>query len=188
MTAAVAGIDPAVGGTGYAGPDGRTWILTERPNLGPYERISRIADRVVRLVDDHRPGLVVVEGYGAGGPGRLSAVRSIELGGLLRVELLRRRVPWVEVAPSTLKAYAAGTGRADKVAMAAALEARFCLDPAGLGHDEIDALWLRDVGRWLLADDAVGPHPETGGTVVAGLIERTRTVVMAVGLRAREDP
>jgi Holliday junction resolvasome RuvABC endonuclease subunit len=184
---AVAGIDPALGGTGYAGPDGRCWLLTEKPILGPYERMSRIANRLDRLIADHEPELVILEGYGGAGPGRLSTIRGIELGGLLRIACHGRLLPWADFAPNTLKAYATGFGMAEKDLMAEVYRERFAFSTDGLSHDEIDASWLRDLGRWLLLDpEAVGPHPDCATKIVDGILDRAAESLGASSLRLRE--
>lgn len=184
---AVAGIDPSLGGTGYAGPDGRVWQIRTNSNLTPYERISRVLARVERLIGDDLPELLVFEAYGAGGPGRLSMIRGIELGGALRLSCHARLLPWADFAPATVKAYATGNGHAEKPLMADAFETRVRRSAAGISHDEIDALWLRDLGLWLVGqEEAAGPHPSCRAEIVEGIIERGRKALDASAVRTRE--
>lgn len=76
-------------------------------------RVDRVATSVLALVG--APDLVVVEGPLPGGraPGTSEEERAW-LRGLVYRRLHRAGIPLVEVAPSTLKLYATGNGRAGK--------------------------------------------------------------------------
>lgn len=79
-------------------------------------RVDRVATSVLSLVGLHPiPDVVVVEGPLPGGraPGTSEEERAW-LRGLVYRRLHRAGVPLVEVAPSTLKLYATGNGRAGK--------------------------------------------------------------------------
>lgn len=191
----VAGLDPSLACTGYARPDGsvaRIPTSTDHPTLDRIDRIDRELRRLLgtRLVLDPDappeevlvPELVVVEGFGGGGRGREAGLKITGLGTVLRLTIWRAGIPLVEVAPATLKLYATGNGRADKRAMREAyadrLRPTIADRPLDVGHDEIDALWLRDVGRWLVEEDPVaGPHPDAA----ASSIDRIRTGFVTVG-------
>lgn len=84
-------------------------------------------------------GLVVLEGYSFGSRGR--AVFDIgELGGVVRLALYRRGIPYVDVPPAALKKYATGRGNAPKEEVLAAAIRR--LGYTGHDHNESDAMWL----------------------------------------------
>lgn len=187
----VAGLDPSLACTGYARPDGsvvRIPSSTDHPTLARIDRIDRelrrllnpgdrlvkISGRAKMIPDPNRPELVVVEGFGGAGRGREAGLKITGLGTVLRVRVWRAGIPLFEVAPATLKAYATGNGRADKRAMREAYAERLrpTLDdrPLDVGHDEIDALWLRDVGRWLVDElPNAGPHEVTDRAILGRL-------------------
>ena len=189
----VAGLDPSLACTGYARPDGTvariptstavptlaridTVDRTVRRLLNPPDRLVQVSGRAKMIPDPNRPELVVVEGFGGAGRGREAGLKITGLGTVLRLRVWRSEIPLVEVAPATLKVYATGNGRAGKPAMREAYAERLrpTLDdrPLDVGHDEIDALWLRDVGLWLAGDDTVaGPHPDAA----KASIDRLRT-------------
>ena len=184
----VAGLDPSLACTGYARPDGtvvRIPTSTDRSTLdrihridrdlrrllNPGDRLVKVSGRAKMIPDPNRPEVVVVEGFGGAGPGREAALKTVGLGTVLRLTIWRSKIRLVEVAPNTLKAYATGNGRSDKAAMREAyadrLRPTLTDRPLDVGHDEIDALWLRDVGRWL-ADELphAGPHEATAEPIV----------------------
>jgi len=174
------GLDPSLSSTGLALSSGSVARIQTTTALELLDRIDKI-DRLLRgyLIDDS-PELLVIEGLGGSGPGRESALKTIGLGTVLRLTIWRLRIPTLEIAPSTLKAYATGvgkgSGKAGKDAMRAAFLDRLLehgrpgLD---VNADEVDALWLRDVGRWLSgASDVAGPHPEITPKIVDGIRAR----------------
>lgn len=134
----VLGIDPSLTGTGIARPDGSTLILTCKFR-GP-ERLAYLRD----AIEIHVLGadLVVVEDYAFS---RANQAHQIgEWGGVLRLLLHESGVPWVVIAPNTLKKFATGSGGAGKEEMLAAAIRR--LGYTGHSNDEADALWLRQAG------------------------------------------
>lgn len=175
---AVAGIDPSLAATGLALPDGRTLLYETASGGDLHDRTILIVDWLLQTLE-RGVELVVIEALGGGGPGRKSMIAGVTLGGSIRLEFRRRSIDWLDVAPNTLKAYATGSGssKVDKAAMRQALAERLLGTdalPAGrvsleVGHDEIDALWLRDVGRWVSGDPAAGPHEATKQGIVASL-------------------
>lgn len=190
----VAGLDPSLSCTGYARPDGsvvRIPSSTDHPTLDRIDSIDRALGRLVsppdrldtssgraRMVPDPaRPELVVVEGFGGAGRGREAGLKITGLGTVLRLRVWRAGIPLFEVAPATLKAYATGNGRADKRAMREAYAERLRPTipdrPLDVGHDEIDALWLRDVGLWLNYPASAllyaGPHEGTDRAILGRL-------------------
>lgn len=116
-------------------------------------RLADIRDHVLGLcLDRAEPVVVVVEGY-AMGTGRQAGTYSVgELGGVVRLALHEAEVPYVDVAPATLKKFGAGKGNANKSAMGLAA-ARCGYD--GPGDDNaIDAWWLRELGVYANTDEA----------------------------------
>jgi Holliday junction resolvasome RuvABC endonuclease subunit len=144
----VLGLDLSLTRSGYASEAG-TGVLVPPAKLGHgMARLAWIRDQVLELCAAARAELVVVEGYSFGSKGR--AVFSLgELGGVVRLALHEARLPYLDVAPGTLKRYSAGKGNCGKAEVLAAAIRR--LDYAGHDDNEADALWLR-----ALALDAYG--------------------------------
>jgi Holliday junction resolvasome RuvABC endonuclease subunit len=109
----IIGLDLSLSRTGLARPDGTTSSF--RPKGGadnPAHRLHELRDRIGATLLAIRPHLAVLEGYQtnaqhAGGRGsETTTIRLAELGGAIRVELYANGVRYVEVHPSTLKAWA----------------------------------------------------------------------------------
>lgn len=138
----VVAFDLSLRATGVAMPDGSTLSLKPGSRTG-MARLAWIRDSVAGLAD--LPGvcavdLVVIEGYSYASKGA-SVVDIGEMGGVVRLMLWERQIPYVEVAPSSLKMFATGKGNAGKDDVLA--EAIRRLGYAGSSKDEADALWLR---------------------------------------------
>lgn len=144
----IVGVDPSVTSTGIAWPDGTT--TTIRPPAGARggERLDWIRDRLERGLRTHPPAprAAIIEApihaFGKGGP--VAMLRLGEARGVLLQVLGRWGITVVEVAPTRLKRWATGSGRADKDRMRDAL-------PAGVSlrmdsDDEVDAWWARHLG------------------------------------------
>lgn len=132
--------------SGWAMQESHGVIVPPRGHDRGMRRIAWIRDRVLQHADG--ADLVVLEGYSYGSKG--SAVINLgELGGVVRLALFERRIPYVEVAPGTLKRYATGKGNAGKEEVLAAAIRR--LDFTGHDNNAADALWL-----WQMATDAYG--------------------------------
>lgn len=143
----VAGLDLSLTSTGIAGHGPPT---TAKPpkSLTGMDRLGWLLSRVRAALDDLPaiPDLVAVEGYSMGAKGR--AITGLaELGGVVRFDLWRSEVRWVDVPPANLKIFATGSGQADKYAVVCA--ARDRLGYGGTQPDEADAAWLRELGRHL---------------------------------------
>lgn len=138
----VIGLDLSITSTGVCRPDGSTFRIRTRPKDGA-RRLQYIRDVLAVEVAEHRPVLAAVEDL----PTKMHASSLKVIGalhGVVQLVLLDAEVPWVYIAPATLKAYAADNGRADKGQLAAAAYlaagAEFVDDKGG---DQCDAWWLR---------------------------------------------
>lgn len=160
------GIDPSISRTGLCGPGLLVSFSPPRDVTG-YARHWYLAERVIAEVVMAAPAIVVLETYLVYGP--RPNVPGIELGGLLRVILTHRGIPWTEVPPMVLKKFAAGTGKAKKPEMvAAAVDAG--ADPAN--DDEADAYWLRRAAEvWY--NDPSHPRRDTLEKVAWPILEDT---------------
>jgi crossover junction endodeoxyribonuclease RuvC len=140
----VLGLDLSLTSTGWAiERDGQVQTGTiTTGNLRDCARLDRIARIVIGLaLQDPAVHLVALEGYAFGRPNQAHQIG--ELGGTVRLELWRRDMPFIEVPPSTVKKYAAGSGAAKKEQMLA--EAIRRLGYQGSSNDVADALWIRAV-------------------------------------------
>lgn len=162
MTLLVAGLDLALGNTGWAHIDYESGallahgVISPDARLGLDERLDHIANAVAGIVTES-VGNVFVERPIA----HRSGTTTIRLGmvhGVVRREL-RGGPSIVEVGISEVKKWATGSGRADKDAMIAAAADRF---GRRLDHNEADAALIAAWGReQILA--AVEAHPTGGG-------------------------
>ncbi len=95
-----------------------------------WARHDRVVTAMLDWIQGHaqtRPDTTVhcfIEGYALGMMGSSSVSMLCELGGILRHALWRKGWSFEELAPTTVKKYFAGSGKADKAAMAQAYEAR----------------------------------------------------------------
>ncbi|MGI8351702.1 crossover junction endodeoxyribonuclease RuvC [Niallia circulans] len=106
------GIDPSTK-TGFVALDEKLNVLVQKELTGigdkDPKRMATMIDDVMRHMqpDD----VVVIEGFG------YSTTQGIQLGGIgwgIRMALLRRRINYIEVAPSAVKKFATGKGNATK--------------------------------------------------------------------------
>lgn len=150
----VAGIDPSLNATGLALKDGSTLTLKQKAADGDY-RLVKIADGVEEAVlGGSGHDLAIIEdlprnAMGAGVTGQVQ--------GVIRERLQRAGVPYLLVSAATLKKAATDNGRADKAQMRQAWLGYSGIDNSH--DDEVDAEWLRIVGRYLVGDiEAPAPH------------------------------
>jgi Holliday junction resolvasome RuvABC endonuclease subunit len=164
----VLGIDPSLTGFAicYSVPgkqlvEGRWSSKPATTVRGRMERYERLIRGVLDVVRAQQPGLILIEGYAFAAAGRAQQGHHdrAELGGVLRYRLcglLRPDARILEVAPSTLKKYATGDGRAPKAFVTSELarryQRRFTTD------DAADAFALCQLG---LALTCQLPHPST---------------------------
>lgn len=148
MTVPCVGLDLSTAATGIASADGTT--RTIRPEAGandPARRLHQLVERISSRIAASRPLLAVIEGYGFNTQ-RLAPVA--ELGGAIRLRLFDMGVPYIVIAPPSLKLFATGNGHATKDQMVAAAREHGG-NPAN--DDEADA-WL----LWLAAQQRYEPH------------------------------
>ncbi|MFE5658331.1 crossover junction endodeoxyribonuclease RuvC [Streptomyces sp. NPDC056517] len=138
----VTGLDLSITSTGVCRPDGSTFRIKTRAKDGP-RRLQHIRDVLACEIAAQGPILAAVEDL----PTKMHASSLKIIGalhGVVQLALLDAGVPWVYIAPATLKAYACDNGRADKPELAAAAHlaagVEFVDDKGG---DQCDAWWLR---------------------------------------------
>lgn len=111
-----------------------------RPRTKGAARLQEVLDGVAKLSE--RVELAVLEGYAYHSPkfGASQAHSLGELGGVIRLFLFQKKIPYVELAPSVVKKLATGSGAADKGAVL--VEAVKRLKYNGHDNNEADAHWL----------------------------------------------
>lgn len=138
------GLDLSLTSTGWScGFDQR--ILA--PKTKGVARLIEVRDTLATWLDATDDPVVAVEGYSFAS--RNSQAHSIgELGGVIRVMLHERLIPWVEIAPTIRAKFATGRGNAAKSEVISAVSARTGIVWAGAGADDLcDAFVLEECLR-----------------------------------------
>ena len=144
-------LDMSLEHTGYARMDVATGEITkglvEPKGLKGMARLAFLRDRILVLAEPTHRTLVLIEGYAFGARGQ--AVVSLgELGGVIRVTLHDREIPYLEVPPTQVKRFVCLKGNAPKQLMLKDMLKRFNED---LDDDNVaDALALMYLGRALV--------------------------------------
>lgn len=142
----ILGLDLSLTATGWAVSPDEFGVERTAGKFRGTDRLVEYRYWLKAMCDRYAPAQAVLEGYSFGSRGR--AVFSIaEWGGIARLVLVDRGVPFVEVAPAVLKKYATGRGNAPKPDMRMELFKRSGLDVAD--DNAVDALWLLAIGREL---------------------------------------
>lgn len=139
----IVGLDLSLTSSGVVCGEERFSIFSE--HKGP-ERLADISSQLLTFlnaIDD--PGLVI-EGYSFAS--RNSHAHAIgELGGVVRLALWQRGIPFVEVPPTCRAKFATGRGNASKSEVVSAISARTGLVWGGKGADDMcDAFVLEEMG------------------------------------------
>lgn len=141
MTRPIIGVDPSYTATGVAVNDHYLpFSICTTADMFDVERCAYIAEQI--LNNATREALVVIEA-----PSHASRFNGARLGmlhGVIRHELRKHCVRWLDVSPAQLKKYATGKGNSDKTAMVIAARERLGYD--GQDDNIADALWLRQIG------------------------------------------
>lgn len=98
---------------------------SNRTGLARYAGFTRMVAGTVRRLEHHgAPALLAIRGYSLSGRPRVHC-ELIELGALLRLQILRRRWTLTEVPPGTLHKFASGGGDPNPAGLAGALAALY---------------------------------------------------------------
>lgn len=147
----IIGLDVSTSSTGLAMPDGTCRTIKPRAGASePARRLNEILHLLTPYLNLSRADLALIEGYSPGGPGRgFTTLRLGEVGGAVRLRLFELGIPYVEIAPSTLKKYATGFGGSSKhkVTKTEMVEAAKNAGARVSNSDEADAWWLYAIGR-----------------------------------------
>jgi crossover junction endodeoxyribonuclease RuvC len=126
----VLGIDPGLHHTGYGAlqlKDGHPHIceagvLSTRAGAGFGDRLRHLHRDVERLLDDLRPDVIVLEGLFVHGRFPRTAIVLGHARGIIYLAAAGAGVGVMELPPSVVKRAVAGTGRASKAQMQAAMQ------------------------------------------------------------------
>lgn len=148
MIAAI-GLDLSTRATGLALPDGTCRTL--RPKADTQQgRLIEVVERLgARLHGGNKPALAVIEGTFSNPKFVTAGMKLAELGGAIRLMLYSRRIPYLEIGPTSLKLFATNNGHASKDEMIAAARA---LGATVANDNEADAWFL-----WLAAQQRYEP-------------------------------
>lgn len=148
----VIGIDPSLSATGVA-HDGQSWTIRTEPS-DPL-RLQVIYQRLnATLAATWGTGLAVIEDLPMHAK---SAGLTGMAQGVIRLAAINTGTPYVTVPAATLKKYATSKGNATKADMRMAWYQRAGEDVRD--DNQVDALWLRQIGLALLGLDPV-PLPK----------------------------
>lgn len=142
------GIDPSLSSTGIALIHSETLeILTYTIKTGSLRagaRLRFIHEQLGKYVPAELQVIsACVEGYAYGGLGKLAELA--EAGGVVRLFLASREVPYDVVAPAALKKYATGDAGAEKVDVIRAVNAKH--HTTLRDDNQADALVLADIAK-----------------------------------------
>lgn len=149
MMETILGIDPGTATTGYGlvqKSEGTLVCLTygvisTPPQKPLQERLLHIYQEISRLIDQHRPDVIVVEHlfFGKNSKTALSVGRSL---GVILLAAAQRSVEVVEYKPVEVKLAVTGYGYADKFQMQAMVQTLLRLPEKPRPDDAADALAL----------------------------------------------
>ena len=119
----IMGIDLSLTGTGVVVVDEESINASklikskpsaERTTLDEIERLLRIKADIIQLIDQHKPKLVLIEGLAFMAKNTTALVQLAGLNYMIREYLAIRKIPFVIVAPTTLKKFIIGKGVGQK--------------------------------------------------------------------------
>jgi hypothetical protein len=129
---------------------------SNRTAMGRYAGFTRMVAGTMRRLERHgAPAMLAIRGYSLGGRPRVHC-ELIELGALLRWQLLRRRWPLAEIPGGTLHKFAVGRGNPSPAVLAAALAALYRRDFRSVR--EAEAYGLAHIARALVYPDDYSPE------------------------------
>lgn len=111
------------------------------------KRLMEIRSEILKVVLENNIRAAVIEGYAFGA--RNSQAHKIgELGGVIRLCLFEKNIPYVEVPPTSRAKFATGRGNAAKTEVVSAVSARTGIIWTGKGADDMCDAWLLEEMGW----------------------------------------
>ncbi len=166
----IIGIDPSLTSTGIVSVNEFGIILTSeavKSKLFGVKRLSDIKEQMIPKVrydaDEGEETMVFIEGYSYGSLNNREILG--ELGGMIRLMLFEQEIPFIDVAPTSLKKFVTGKGNADKIAMALGIQKTWGKDFETT--DQADAFALCQLG--LAYMELIPDPPVFRQEVIAGM-------------------
>lgn len=132
------GLDLSLTSTGICANGDAQTIST---NLKGIPRLNCISSMITNRLSEVLSPMVCIEGYSFGS--RNSQAHSIgELGGVVRLTLWKRNIPWVDIPPTCRAKFATGKGNAAKNEVVSAISARTGIVWSGKGADDMCDAWI----------------------------------------------
>lgn len=138
------GIDLSLTSTGISVNNTTSLILTSTKGA---ERLFVISRKLKEIIETEKVDVAIIEGYSFAS--RNSQAHSIgELGGVVRMMLWEKSIPYVEVPPTSRAKFATGKGNASKGEVISSISAKtgIVFRNSG-GNDECDAWVLEEMGK-----------------------------------------
>lgn len=132
------GLDLSLTSTGVALPELNTYIASKKK--GP-ARLIEIRNKLIEYLESVQSPVAIIEGYSFGSRNS-QAHATGELGGVVRVMLHERLIPYVEVPPTCRAKFATGKGNAGKNEVISSVSARTGIVWSGSGADDMCDAWL----------------------------------------------
>lgn len=113
----ILGLDISLSATGWAlvEPSGHLLAMgtiKSKPDADRFARFDRILQTLKHVVSFKLLQLVVIEGYSFNSFGKVFDIA--ELSGIIKYELWKNKIHFIEVPPNTLKKFVTGKGNSDK--------------------------------------------------------------------------
>jgi len=134
----IMGIDLSLTSTGYC-VSGNAGVI-ESKLRGP-ARLVEISEILISRIRENDASLVAIEGYSFSS--RNSQAHSIgELGGVVRVELFKNEIPFIEIPPTCRAKFATGKGNASKNEVISSVSAKTGIIWSNPGADDKCDAWI----------------------------------------------
>lgn len=133
-------LDPA-NKVGYAHTSGiRGTVSIARKGDDDGARLARFYEWLRTTLDAHETHAIAAEDASFGSRNPSVQASHNELRGIIKLVGAQAGIPVTLYAPTTIKAFATGSGRADKAQMMAACRLQLRIEPSD--DNEADALWI----------------------------------------------
>lgn len=132
------GLDLSLTSTGFScGNDQKVYQTKSRGA----ERLFDISSMLIESIAGLSNPVILIEGYSFAS--RNSQAHSIgELGGVVRLALWSRNIPYIEIPPTVRAKFATGKGNASKGEVVSAVSARTGIVWSGSGADDMCDAWI----------------------------------------------
>lgn len=147
------GIDPSTKtGLVVLGHEGETLaaVCVEFKEAKGFHRLQLIAKSMKSLIEEHKPDVVVVEGFAYGN--RFTIVLMAQTGTIVRQALYSAGISWYDVPPTQVKKFVTGSGGADKAKMAKFVEERWGF--VSKDDNIVDAYGMAQIARHIALNGA----------------------------------